>query len=316
MVAQHRAAGASLSLEELRDQKHLCKKAMRDWEHAFEESHSGLVPTHVDKKHDMAYCELKAKAKQVEHALEVGRKATDRKSEGEPTKGRRRSSGELLPRIADVVATVGVAQFPVGASEAARPVRARTGSDSAFAFESGRISLSPFHIFQLLLACALPCALFVMAFSLMGFGAMVFDYLVSNSGFFYPLTLSAAFLLIVLYLFDVSYWVHPVAVVARRFFLGFCLAFLLLGACLASREYPYAALLLLFFLAPCAPKHTPTRPHAHTPARPHGHTPTRPHALTPSRPRTARAPARNASALPCPARPVRRARALSASAAL
>ena len=66
---------------------------------------------------------------------------------------------------------------------------------ASFAFEGGHMSLSVFHVLSLLVAFALPYAGFVVAFSLMGFGAIVFDYLVSSGTLFYPLSLSALALL-------------------------------------------------------------------------------------------------------------------------
>eukprot|EP00966_Prymnesium_polylepis_P251885 5823306-Prymnesium_polylepis.1 len=46
---------------------------MRQWELNYEEQHSGLVPTHFDKKDDAAYRDIKAQAKRVEAALDAKR---------------------------------------------------------------------------------------------------------------------------------------------------------------------------------------------------------------------------------------------------
>ena len=48
----------------------------------------------------------------------------------------------------------------------------------------------------MIFACAVPYAAFNLGFALMGFGAMVYDTLVSNGRLFYPLSLSAFGLLV------------------------------------------------------------------------------------------------------------------------
>ena len=233
---------------------------MRQWELDFEEAHGGLVPTHEDKKNDSHYTQLKQSAK----SLEGSRKTLKRLHHTTP-------SGLVAAASPAPLVSAATSPAPLVRTNTTRGLRAfpssvldRKGSftrhskpafaeEAAYEFESGHIMLSPFHIALLLIACAVPYSAFIMGFSLMGFGAMVFDYLVSNGRYFYPVSFAASGLLVAMYLFDISYWEHPLAVVARRFLLGFAGSAVLLGACLASREYPYGPLLMLFFLAPCVP---------------------------------------------------------------
>ena len=233
--------------EVLHDNKRALKHQLRAWELAFEEQNGGLVATHADKKRDLSYSQIKAEAKHVERALEACRRVSCKSIAGShaSTAGVAGTLHRLHPAGDSAVALMRLPCHNLS-GDMEQPLGARRD----FAFDGGYISLSPFHVLLLLLACFIPYAAFISAFSLMGFGAMVYDYLVSNGKFFYPLTLSATGLLVTLYLFDVSYWEHPLAVVARRILLSVAGASVLLGACLASREYPYAALLLLIFLAP------------------------------------------------------------------
>jgi hypothetical protein len=282
------------SVDDLAMQKRALKLAMRRWESDFEEANGGLVPTHEDKKHDQRYGQLKAQAKRVEHALDLGRRNL-RKSV---------AAGGVPPRLSRMSSAATAAALtaeqlrhssgPCGGGSSSgigggmgggtgsssllhAPQRTRTcaaggvrsrslrgagfvfdapagGVDDAvagsFSFESGRISLSPFHVLSLVAACVMPHAMFILSFSLMGFGARVFYNLVTNGWLFYPLTLSAVGILVVLYLLDVSYWEAPPAVWARRLLLTFAAGTVVFGGLVASKEYPYAPLLLLFFLAP------------------------------------------------------------------
>ena len=232
------STGSSGSLDEIHEEKRALKKALRQWELDFEEAHGGLVPTHEDKKHDPTYLQIKAKAKTVEKNLDVTRRAT-RKSEA--------TGSTVPPRLSTAGSSAKGLGVRLGSSTSSTqhyPKRFSTtnsasfdGDEGQFSFEAGRISLSPFHVLVLSIACAIPYLLFCGLFSLMGMGALVYDYLVSSSSLFYPLTLSAVGLLVILYLFDVSYWEHPVAV--------------------------WAVMQRL-----CRPRHCPRAPMTHAPALP------------------------------------------------
>ena len=261
------------SADALLVQKHALKHAMREWEHAFEEANGGLVPTHEDKKHDARYTELKTQAKHVEQALarlpKEARKASalrERESRAATRASHRacstaaslqRSSSSIVGKQASGLSSAaggsgvggGAGGIGGGGFVSGEAVDGDEAADG-FAFESGTISLSPFHVLLLVLAGGVPYALFIMGFALMGFGAMVYDYLIAYNHLFYPLSLSAVALLAALYIFDVSYWEFPPAVVARRVLLSTAGTIVVLGGMLASDEYPYAPLLLLFFLAP------------------------------------------------------------------
>ena len=249
--------------EALQAEKRKLKQAMRRWEQEFEEANGGLVPTHEDKKRDERYGQLKGQAKKLEHSLEASRKDL-RKSVGDatPAGGTHAggsgggsggggggssggSSGSGLSRRVHREAVPGADQSSGASGEkASQPA-------VGFAFEGGHISLSPFHVVSMLLACALPYAAFILGFSLMGIGAMVFHYLVWYEYLFYPLSLSALGLLVVLYVIDVSYWEHPAAVWARRLLLGVVGFMILVGGAIASAyDYSYAPLLMLFALYP------------------------------------------------------------------
>lgn len=239
------------------EQKRQLKKQIRQWEIEFEESHGGLIPTHEDKKHDAKYLQIKAQAKTAEKVLEHARAKTRQVTRAAKAERSRLSSSKQSEASHGYDAgggarrsSGGLDRLGVTSSSLASSSADDDGTRNAFTFEGGRISLSPFHVIAMLFACAVPYALFMMGFALMGFGAMVFDYLVSSGSLFYPLSLSAVALLVVLYLFDVSYWVHPLAVWLRRLLLSVAGATVVLGGTLASKEYPYAPMLLLFFLAP------------------------------------------------------------------
>lgn len=257
---------SGVSDEDGHEQKRALKKALKQWELEFEEAHGGLVPTHEDKKHDAAYLQIKTRAKQVERKLDHTRKSTRKMliaaNGGAPPINSGHSPSRLSTASRRQLGSQGRA---CGSSSQGSfmtkplPVQRVTASDvdadgatarQQFKFEAGRISLSPFHVAAVLLSCALPYALFCGCFSLMGMGALVYDYLVSSSGYFYPVMLTAAALLILLFLFDVSYWEHPLAVLARRLLLSIAGGICVVVGALVSKEYPYAPLLLLFFLAP------------------------------------------------------------------
>lgn len=249
-----------VSVVELEAQKREVKQQMRAWEHDFEEACGGLVPTHDDKKPDARYAQLKAQAKRIEHALEASRRAQHVASRN----GGGGSGGGASALAAGSTAAAcgsGGALRGGGRAREVQPaapallhapaeLAASGGDEVGFAFEGGHISLSPFHIIVVLILATVPYAAFIAGFSLMGFGAMVYDYLVSNGSAFYPSCLSATGLLFLLYVFDVTYWQHPCAVWARRILLSLAGCTLLLGGTLASDEYPHVPLLLAFLVYP------------------------------------------------------------------
>ena len=256
------ACTAIAELDAIHQQKIMLKKAIREWEIEFEETHYGLVPTHEDKKMDVKYQQIKAKAKSVDKLLEQTRTKT--RDVRQATRASRQDTApaanlSAMSKAGSRKAFDGSSSsFASMWSSSSSMVQGRASSPSfkeeaqrnEFRFESGHISLSPFHVLQLTFACVIPYAIFIAGFALFGMGALVFDYLVSSGRFFYPLSLSAVGLLFALYIFDVSYWEHPLSVISRRLLLSIAGATVVVGGTLASKEYPYAPMLMLFFLAP------------------------------------------------------------------
>ena len=96
----------------------------------------------------------------------------------------------------------------------------------------------------LLLACAIPYGRFLMGFSLISarWSSTTSCATTTTRSPTAPPSSSSSST-------DVGYWEHPFSIVARRLLLS--IRHELMSACLAwPREYPYAPLLLLFFLAP------------------------------------------------------------------
>lgn len=218
------------------------KLLMRQWEREWSEANGGLVPTHEDKKHDNKYTQLKSQSKLID------------------TKGKGSQSGLLLdngrPSAMEMYSGGGAVR---GSKITGSHLQlygtmgsgvAVDSADGSFVFEGGHISLSAFHYVLLILMCGIPYAMFISCFSLFGFGALIFDYLVSNASLFYPLNYSACALAMGLYVFDASYWKHPLAVVLRRLLVAVAAFVLVFGGLVATEEYPYAPMLLLFCGAP------------------------------------------------------------------
>ena len=263
MVSACGATEVPDAAEDAAAQKRALKLAMRQWEREFEEANGGLVATHDDKKHDTRYSQLKQQGKQLEHQ--------SRKSLGHSRKDVtvQPSQKQLVPSAADhhhhahaphahehpLRPPVGGGRLALApgtlyAPDAGGGTLDGAGGAGDFDFVDAHLSISLFHVVALLLCCAVPYALFIASFSLFGFGALIFDYLVSAGEYFYPLIYSAMALLVLLYVFDVSYWESPHGVLARRVLLSVFASFLVLGGALSSKEYPYAPLLLYLFLAP------------------------------------------------------------------
>ena len=142
-------------------EKSRLKRLIRQWEQDWEESHGGLVATHEDKKDDPRYKQLKMEAKRVE----MSRKATKKAAKSPPQiagshtaqqSQQQQQNGWLrMPN-----ATLGLSKFPSSSAiMAGGTTRPHPETDARYAFEGGRISLSPFHVILLMVACAVPYAL-------------------------------------------------------------------------------------------------------------------------------------------------------------
>ena len=270
--AQGGAAGARLSASssdsDLHQQKRSLKMLMRAWEREFEEANGGLVATHEDKKHDPRYAELKQRAKK----MELNRKATnggaaklgEPASSSSPLKGRgwaaaRKhvvlASSPLKDMVRQSVAGYQSTTISGPSTLYAPDYGASASHDplsggSSYTFEEGHMALSPFHVVLLVVACGLPYAIFISAFSLFGFGALIYDYLVSNGWLVNPILMTAGLLVVLLFVCDVSYWSSRLGVLARRILVSAIGLIVIVGGGLAAEDYPYIPLLLLVVITP------------------------------------------------------------------
>ena len=247
------------SLEELFEQKAALKRRMRQWETDYENANGGLVPTHSDKKEDESYRDLKAHGKQVEAALAAKRNAAALAGET-----LRRPVSSLPPRsgmefLTDFTSESGLGSEQQsdlhGAARSRGPASVEADPLSLVQvphvfFEEVSVEVTPALVALLTLLTALPYAAFVTAFSIMGAGEAFYESLATRGSLWRPLTLTAALLLLLLYLLDVSYWERPLLVWTRRILLSTAASLVCIGALLATDEYPYGPLLIFFLIAP------------------------------------------------------------------
>jgi hypothetical protein len=234
------------SLTALHERKQQLKVELRAWERAYEDDNGGLVATHHDKKEDERYKVLKAQAKQVDTALELRR--SQLRSAGEAGRDLPDGATSSIAKLQQAL-TVGRTRSATGSDWEKAGDWDAPGPDGGVFFEE-TASFSLVDALKLAVLCTVPYVAFLTAFSLAGAGARVFVFLTNTTAYYIP-ALSVGFgLLVGLYLLDSMRWRRAALVWLRRAGMAVAALAIVLGGLACTAEYPYAAIMLLFVLAP------------------------------------------------------------------